>query len=676
MWKANLVAVITAFLGAWACCGPAFGSDANLIAHWSFDEGSGTTAYDSAGNNDGAIYGATWTTGQVGGALEFDGFDDYVSCGSGPAITGTVPFTVSAWVKRGIVGRGSIVAQRSASTNGMYQLHARADGRAQLQIYNGGYGCVVQSDAMVCDGLWHHVVGIRTNSTDGEIYVDGSLSGTDSGPARSLSNFPVLIGGWDFTSGHTWTGEIDEVMIFNRALSAEEVEQLYFGEGFSDLELAIMRIEDAVSEKEEMVDGIDQTLRDEQDAYDYLEEMLESKDYGDLKRRDIIKAKQEIHSAMQHQGQSADALDKSIEGLYDASDCLGWEPEPEPNEPEQPNEPDLVAHWSFDEGAGTTAYDTAGDNDGNIIGDPCWISGQIGSGLSFDGINDFVDVGDPPDGSLDFGTGDFTLSVWFKTLMTAPGFFVCKRAKGYYAGYDFYIESDGKVFARIADGGSVPDARTAAGFNDGLWHHAAAVYDRDGVIRVYIDGLSKATSMGISSIGSVNNGEPFTIGDRNDPGHHYYFKGSIDDVRIYDGALSSEGVYEIYVMGLPAHERAIMKLEEAVDEKEKMLQGIDDTLGDEQDAYEALGEMLESGDYGDLKKGDVVKARQRIHSAMQHQGQSADALDKSIEGLYDASDCLGWEPEPEPNEPEPNVPVPEPNFPVPTVGRGRSAAGK
>jgi hypothetical protein len=331
----------------------------------------------------------------------------------------------------------------------------------------------------------------------------------------------------------------------------------------------------------------------------------------------------------------------------------------------------LVAHWSFDEGSGTTAYDSAGSNDGTLVNGPNWTAGQIGGGLSFDGTNDSIDVGDPPDGSLDFGVADFTLSVWFKTSMTAPGFFVCKRAKGYYAGYDFYIEKDGKVFARIADGWSVPDARTTAGFNDGLWHHAAAVYDRDGVIRIYVDGVSKATSGSIGWIGSVNNNEPFTIGDRNDPGHHYYFKGSIDEVMIFNMALSSEEVRRLYLEGLPAYERAVLEVEYAVGEKKEVLATIDSLLEDEWIAYEALQEMLETKDYGDLKKGDVIKARQRILSAMQHQGQSADALDKSIEGLYDALDSLGWEP-----EPEPNVPVPEPNFPVPTVGRGRSAADK
>ncbi|MHC4734109.1 MAG: TolB family protein [Planctomycetota bacterium] len=54
--------------------------DSGPIAHWKFDEGSGSIAYDSAGDHDGTIYGADWTAGQINGALSFNGVDDYVNC--------------------------------------------------------------------------------------------------------------------------------------------------------------------------------------------------------------------------------------------------------------------------------------------------------------------------------------------------------------------------------------------------------------------------------------------------------------------------------------------------------------------------------------------------------------------------------------------------------------------
>ena len=53
---------------------------------------------------------------------------------------------------------------------------------------------------------------------------------------------------------------------------------------------------------------------------------------------------------------------------------------------------DLVAHWSFDEGSGTTAYDLAGGNDGTLQGDPQWVAGHLGYALEFDGSGDYIDI--------------------------------------------------------------------------------------------------------------------------------------------------------------------------------------------------------------------------------------------------------------------------------------------
>ncbi len=74
-------------------------NEPNLIAHWKFDETKGNIAYDSIGDNDGTVYGAQWTEGQVNGALEFDGQNDYVAVADNPALDGMSALTLSAWVK-------------------------------------------------------------------------------------------------------------------------------------------------------------------------------------------------------------------------------------------------------------------------------------------------------------------------------------------------------------------------------------------------------------------------------------------------------------------------------------------------------------------------------------------------------------------------------------------------
>ncbi|MHC4423727.1 MAG: hypothetical protein ACYSWR_03540, partial [Planctomycetota bacterium] len=69
-----------------------------LISLWEFEEGDGTIAHDSVGNNDGTIYGASWTTGVIGGALRFDGVDDYVNVGNDNSLKPPLPVTLSAWI--------------------------------------------------------------------------------------------------------------------------------------------------------------------------------------------------------------------------------------------------------------------------------------------------------------------------------------------------------------------------------------------------------------------------------------------------------------------------------------------------------------------------------------------------------------------------------------------------
>jgi hypothetical protein len=80
--------------------GMAANTSADLIAHWQFDETSGSIAHDASGNgNDGTLKGdPQWVSGRIGGAIEFDGVDDYVDVGS-VGISGTVQRTMAGWVK-------------------------------------------------------------------------------------------------------------------------------------------------------------------------------------------------------------------------------------------------------------------------------------------------------------------------------------------------------------------------------------------------------------------------------------------------------------------------------------------------------------------------------------------------------------------------------------------------
>lgn len=109
---------------------------------------------------------------------------------------------------------------------------------------------------------------------------------------------------------------------------------------------------------------------------------------------------------------------------------------------------------------------------------------------------------------------------------------------------------------------------------------------------------------------------------------------------------------------------AVRRIENAIAEKLDALDKVNAALEKEWAAYDALQELLDSGDYGDLTKADIIKARQEIHSSIQHEELTIKALDRSIEKLEDALAALGWQP---PQPPEPVPPEPEPVPPEPPI---------
>jgi len=137
---------------------------------------------------------------------------------------------------------------------------------------------------------------------------------------------------------------------------------------------------------------------------------------------------------------------------------------------------------------------------------------------------------------------------------------------------------------------------------------------------------------------------------------------SSDGSAIYYRSHTATRSTDIYVSYLieDAVELAVIRIEDAIVEKVEALERIDASLEKELAAYKSLEEVLESGDYGDLKKGDIVTAMQTIHSAIQHQELSKKALEKSIEKLLYSLSALGYGPQPPGSNWPPNVTITRP----------------
>ena len=207
---------------------------AGLIGYWSLDETSGSTVSDGSGHGyDGTVSGAAWGTGTVNGGLDFDGNDDSVDVGLGPAIIGTGGFSVSTWVKTTSATSQVLVQQRSPQGyNGEYILQALPTGHVYFWTFGGFLlGPTVTSTQPINDGQWHHVLGVREDDGTMKLYIDGALDVTATGPARPLIALNVYLGADKRDNVRYLNGSLDEVRIYDRALDAQEASLLALQSG-------------------------------------------------------------------------------------------------------------------------------------------------------------------------------------------------------------------------------------------------------------------------------------------------------------------------------------------------------------------------------------------------------------------------------------------------------------
>ena len=443
---------------------PAYlGLNAGLVGCWSFD-GSYTNAPDCSGNNNvGTLTGGpTKTVGKVGQVLSFDGVDDWVNMGSFVPVSGGNPRTVSVWVKvtssatnRTITswGSDSVAGQRfTFSINTSNTLSIGIEGSAESAV------------TAVGDNIWHHVAitcsGNNLNTC--KIWVDGRLDKTLTTSATintSSSDRGLSIGIWPLLFG-PFNGQIDEVRIYNRALTSSEVERLY-------------------------------------------------------------------------KGSKASVVNKTKTNRLTNG---------------------LVGYWTFDgkDIYTTTAIDRSGSgNNGTLTNGPVPALGKIGQALSFDGSNDYVDVGTMS--GIDVST--VTYSAWIYPINTTGG-------------HVMFTGNGATIHTRLSKKGNPPrvefdyvwstsickSATTNGTVPVNTWTHVVVTYDRSLACSasygpsIYLNGVLKSSAdTRTGSGGALTGTNRVTMGSSLVPDE--YFPGRIDDVRIYNRILTADEVYQLYNMG-------------------------------------------------------------------------------------------------------------------------------
>lgn len=211
----------------------------------------------------------------------------------------------------------------------------------------------------------------------------------------------------------------------------------------------------------------------------------------------------------------------------------------------------LVAHYTLDEGLSTTAYDSSGnENPSTLIGGPIWTRGNINGALRFDGVDDYVSV--PDNDSLDVSTG-FSISLWFKldAIPASENYNLLDKWSGGSDTQRSYLlqvlRTSGKLRFYI-DGDGTGDNKGYVKSDPGVvradnWHHVVGVFD-SGKLSMYVDNVLQDEKKTVSRIypGTAD----LAIGGNNDGSNEGAFAGIIDDVRLYDRALSASEIGNLF----------------------------------------------------------------------------------------------------------------------------------
>jgi N-acetylneuraminic acid mutarotase len=217
----------------------------------------------------------------------------------------------------------------------------------------------------------------------------------------------------------------------------------------------------------------------------------------------------------------------------------------------------LVGWWKFDEGSGTVAYDSSGNgHDGNLTNGPTWVAGKIEGALSFDGVNDWVNLGADPFPDIGLPNQAATFSIWFKIQTTT-------YTQTIFSDYTGTISGDDHLVARLNVGASTNFGAVTryAGTNyefgsnqsnlmNNSWNAATYVMDPSiNLLKLYINGSFDSQNQYIGSQ-NLRNGSEWTFGASQHSGSMTSFlKGLLDDARVYDRALSAEEVQALYNLG-------------------------------------------------------------------------------------------------------------------------------
>ncbi|MHB9019530.1 MAG: DUF2341 domain-containing protein [Minisyncoccota bacterium] len=210
------------------------------------------------------------------------------------------------------------------------------------------------------------------------------------------------------------------------------------------------------------------------------------------------------------------------------------------------NNTGLVGSWHFSDGAGVISSDFSGNNNhGTLVGNPSWVDGKYGNGLTLNGTSQYVNI--PASNSLNLGTGDFAISLWFNAPDQTTAYPALVSTQGGWNAGAFALRYDNTGYASkvgvYLNPGDPLFASTNT-FSNNAWHHV--VLTRSGTkMSLYVDNSLEGTADSSLPV-NLGYGGAMRMGWGTWDGANGYFKGTLDEFMVYSRALSISEISDIY----------------------------------------------------------------------------------------------------------------------------------
>ena len=504
---------------------------AELIGHWQFDEGSGTVAVDSAGSHPGTLNGGvSYIPGKIGpGALQFDGASGYVEVGgvnSALELVGT-PYTIAFYVKyEG--GRRMINMDDGDDYSGGYSVYFQKGALRWSQ--NNGANQTWTASGIAPATTWQHFA-LVWDGANRLIYRDGTLVLTKAtaGHLTSDHDDPLRFGAIP-VYGQYFKGALDDIRIYNAALSASEVTDLVTPQ------ILVSRQPASVVLREPTADAVfSVTANVSNNTYPAAELQYQWQKDG----TDLPGATASVLALSNLTTLDSGAVYKVVISHANIAETKTSAEATLVVLPADPS-PVLIGHWTFNEQSGTVALDSAGTNDGQIFNAE-YVPGCLGSALQFNGTNSHVEVGGIGT-ALQLVDTPYSILWWQKWGgPTGQHQRIINMDDGddYSGGYAIYLHRGTKTLGFTHNIGDTTGQTWDSGFTPSAnWDHCALVWD--GKLRTfYVNGVAVGavpTTEGLSSDGD----DPLWFGGI--PVYGQYFNGALDDIRIYEGAFAANEI--------------------------------------------------------------------------------------------------------------------------------------